>query len=59
MSAGGRLNEIDQHEHRITAIEAKSDARDENLNVIDVRTAQIETKRNVLVPSAGDKVALK
>lgn len=57
ITSGGVLEKVQEALRRIAAIEAREDQRDrdrtadiEKLNAIDVRTARIETKIDVLTP---------
>ena len=44
-----RIDAIEQHEHQVDLVH---DSDKDKLNIIDVRTARIETKLEILVPSA-------
>jgi hypothetical protein len=48
LSGGGYISQLQDNTRRIGAIEAKSDGRDDKLNTIDVRTARIEAKLELL-----------
>jgi hypothetical protein len=54
VTTGGRMKQIDDHERRIAALEAKRDADADKLDKINERTARIEAKLEVLVPSGGE-----
>ena len=59
-AGGGRMNELDQHESRITKLEVKRDTDADKLDRINERTARIEAKLEVLVPSSSlEKVAAR
>ena len=51
LTVGGYINEVQEHERRIAALED----RDKQLSIIDVRTARIEAKLEVLTPDKGQK----
>jgi len=53
MSTGGKLNELADHERRLTALETKRDADADKLDKINERTARIEAKLEVLVPNGS------
>jgi hypothetical protein len=46
MTGGGYLNELQQHERRITALEESN----KQLNMINERTARIEAKLEMIAP---------
>lgn len=48
LSGGGYISQLQDNTRRIGAIETKSDGRDDKLNTIDVRTARIEAKLELL-----------
>jgi len=52
LTAGGILNQVKDHERRLSILEQKRDAVDDKLNVIDVRTARIEGKIETLMPDS-------
>jgi hypothetical protein len=54
VTTGGRLKEIDDHERRIVSLETKRDSDADKLDKINERTARIEAKLEVLVPTGGD-----
>ena len=59
-AGGGRMNELDQHESRITKLEAKRDTDADKLDRINERTARIDAKLEILLPSNGEqRVTLK
>ena len=55
MAVGGNFSEVRDHERRIEVLEQSSRAdkaqSDDKLNTIDVRTARIEAKLEVLTPA--------
>jgi hypothetical protein len=53
VTTGARLKQIDDHERRIVALEAKRDADADKLDKINERTARIEAKLELLVPTGG------
>ena len=53
LSTGGKLNELADHERRLTALETRRDADADKLDRINERTARIEAKLEILVPSSG------
>lgn len=59
LSTGGTLQKIDDHETRITKLEAKSDSDADKLDKINERTARIEAKLEVLVPTNGTREQVK
>lgn len=59
MSTGGKLNELADHERRLTALETRRDADADKLDKINERTARIEAKLEVLVPSPVGREAVK
>ena len=60
-AGGGGWHELADHERRLTALETRRDSDADKLDKINERTARIEAKLEVLVPSTGSggKVALK
>lgn len=59
-AGGGKMDELANHERRLAALEMKRDSDADKLNVIDVRTARIEAKLEILVPSnSQQRVSLK
>ena len=50
LSGGTYISQIKDNGRRIEALERKVDDRDAKLNTIDVRTARIEAKIEVLIP---------
>jgi hypothetical protein len=54
-AGGGKMDELANHERRLTALETKRDTDADKLNVIDVRTARIEAKLEVLVPTNAEQ----
>lgn len=59
LSTGGRLNQLADHERRLAALENRRDSDADKLDKINERTARIEAKLEVLVPSGGAKEASK
>ena len=59
LSTGGKLNELADHERRLAALETKRDADADKLDKINERTARIEAKLEILVPSGGAREAAK
>ena len=57
LSTGGKINELADHERRLTALEARRDADADKLDKINERTARIEAKLEVLVPTGTDVAA--
>jgi hypothetical protein len=58
LSTGGKLNELADHERRLTALETRRDADADKLDKINERTARIEAKLEVLVPTGGHSIAV-
>jgi hypothetical protein len=59
-AGGGKMNELADHERRITGLEVKRDSDADKLDKINERTARIEAKLEVLVPTGGEpRSALK
>jgi hypothetical protein len=60
-AGGGKMNELAEHERRLAALETRRDTDADKLDKINERTARIEAKLEVLVPSnaGSDKVSLK
>lgn len=54
LSTGGKINELADHERRLTALEERRDADADKLDKINERTARIEAKLEVLVPTGRD-----
>ena len=50
ISGGTYISQIKDNARRLDALERKVDDRDTKLNTIDVRTARIEAKIEVLIP---------
>ena len=59
MSTGGKINELADHERRLTALETKRDADADKLDKINERTARIEAKLEILVPNGSAREAAK
>jgi hypothetical protein len=53
LSTGGKINELADHERRLAALETRRDADADKLDKINERTARIEAKLEVLVPTGG------
>lgn len=51
LSTGGKINELADHERRLTALETRRDSDADKLDKINERTARIEAKLEVLVPT--------
>jgi hypothetical protein len=51
LSTGGKINELADHERRLAALEARRDSDADKLDKINERTARIEAKLEVLLPS--------
>lgn len=51
LSTGGKINELADHERRLTALETRRDLDADKLDKINERTARIETKLEVLIPT--------
>jgi hypothetical protein len=51
LTTGGKMTELADHERRLTGLEAKRDSDADKLDKINERTARIEAKLEVLVPS--------
>ena len=59
-AGGGKMNELAEHERRLAALEVRRDTDADKLDKINERTARIEAKLEVLVPSGGDgRVAVR
>lgn len=58
LSTGGKLNQLADHERRLTALETRRDVDADKLDKINERTARIEAKLEVLVPTGGHSTAL-
>lgn len=54
VTTGNRLKQVDEHERRLSALEAKRDADADKLDKINERTARIEAKLEILVPTGGE-----
>jgi hypothetical protein len=52
-AGGGKMNELAEHERRLTALETRREFDADKLDKINERTARIEAKLEVLVPSSG------
>lgn len=59
LSTGGKINQLADHERRLTALETRRDSDADKLDKINERTARIEAKLEVLVPTgtAAQEVA--
>ena len=57
-AGGSRMNELEQHERRITALETRRDTDADKLDRINERTARIEAKLEVLVPTGAENKVL-
>lgn len=55
LSAGGKINELTDQERRLTALETRRDFDADKLDKINERTARIEAKLEVILPSATAK----
>ena len=53
-AGGGKAQVLADHERRIVSLEAKRDTDADKLDKINERTARIEAKLEVLVPSSGE-----
>jgi hypothetical protein len=51
LSTGGKINELTDHERRLTALETRRDTDADKLDKINERTARIEAKLEVILPS--------
>jgi len=51
LAGGGYIAQLQDNTRRIAALESKTDSRDDKLNTISDRTARIEAKLEVLVPT--------
>jgi len=59
-AGGGKMTELAEHERRLTALETRRESDADKLDKINERTARIEAKLEILVPSGGDpRVAAK
>jgi hypothetical protein len=58
VTTGGKMDELANHERRLTALETKRDSDADKLDRINERTARIEAKLEVLVPSNGEQRGL-
>lgn len=54
-AGGGKMNELADHDRRITALETRRDSDADKLDKINERTARIEAKLEVLVPNSGEQ----
>jgi len=52
-AGGGKMNQLAEHERRLTALETRRESDADKLDKINERTARIEAKLEVLVPSSG------
>jgi hypothetical protein len=51
LSTGGKINELTDHERRLSALETRRDFDADKLDKINERTARIEAKLEVILPS--------
>jgi len=54
-AGGGKMSQLAEHERRITALETRRDSDADKLDKINERTARIEAKLEVLVPTGGEQ----
>ncbi len=54
-AGGGETNKIAEHERRLTSLETRRDSDADKLDKINERTARIEAKLEVLVPSNSEQ----
>jgi len=52
-AGGGKMTELAEHERRLTALETRRESDAEKLDKINERTARIEAKLEVLVPTSS------
>jgi len=52
-AGGGKMNELADHDRRLTSLETRRDTDADKLDKINERTARIEAKLEVLVPTSG------
>ncbi|HWU72923.1 MAG TPA: hypothetical protein VN137_05525 [Sphingomonas sp.] len=52
LSTGGKINELADHERRLAALETRRDFDADKLDKINERTARIEAKLEVLLPTS-------
>lgn len=55
VSTGGKMDELSNHERRLTALELRRDTDADKLDKINERTARIEAKLEVLVPTNAEQ----
>lgn len=53
LSTGGKINELADHERRLAALEVRRDSDADKLDKINERTARIEAKVEVLLPTGA------
>lgn len=58
LSTGGKFNQLADHERRLTALETRRDVDADKLDKINERTARIEAKLEVLVPTGSHSTTL-
>jgi hypothetical protein len=51
LSTGGKINELADHERRLTALETRRESDADKLDKINERTARIEAKLEVILPT--------
>jgi hypothetical protein len=54
-TGGGKMYELADHERRLILLETRRDSDADKLDKINERTARIEAKLEVLVPSNGEQ----
>jgi len=53
LSTGGKINELADHERRLSALETRRESDADKLDKINERTARIEAKLEVILPTGG------
>jgi len=51
LSTGGKINELADHERRLSALETRRESDADKLDKINERTARIEAKLEVILPT--------
>jgi hypothetical protein len=55
LSTGGKINELADHERRLSALETRRESDADKLDKINERTARIEAKLEVILPTGAAK----
>jgi hypothetical protein len=53
LSTGGKINELADHERRLSALETRRESDADKLDKINERTARIEAKLEVILPTGA------